>query len=97
MKTYAVYSMIIEEGENIFDRFQEIVKAQDYNIDTFYHKTPQIAFKGNKDALLRDMPNVASVIFERDNSTEPNKYRIVPKEEIFSDFPECKTLKKIKT
>lgn len=93
MKTYAVYSMIIEEGENIFDRFQEVVKAQNFDVDTFYYKTPQIVFNAHKDTLLRAIPNVASVIFERDNSTEPNKYRIVQKTELFSDFPGCKTLK----
>ena len=91
MKKYSIYYVAVEEHESLKDRFDEIVRNNNNKIDNFYYDTVKEAFLKYKP----DSNRIAQVVlYEQDTSLNyPHTYRIVPKTEIFKDFPTCKVFR----
>lgn len=93
MKRYAIYNFLMDENENIKDRFDTLVK-NNKKIDNFYYSTIKEAYEKCKHKLQHVDSQIVTILYEEDDSyIHPYNYRIVNKYEIFSDFPKCKVLR----
>jgi hypothetical protein len=92
MITYGIYNIIKRPGINLSQAFLQIITDSNNELDNFYYPTIKEAMNHYKPKP--DNKEVNTFMYKKDTSLSfPYTYRIIPKTEIFSDFPICKILK----
>ena len=88
MKQYGIYNIVNEDGKSITQLFEDVVTKNDNNLDNFYYSTMREAYNRNKESLQSCDEQIIVVMYEEDTELEyPFTYRLIHKNELFSDFP----------
>jgi len=82
MKSYALYFLVLKKGEDILKRFNEVVSIKNYDIDNFYYPNLEQVYKAYQKKYNVANPGVSCIIYERDSSSVPSRYRVIPKSEV---------------